>query len=179
MNDRAVGNVQVAKIECDFGGFIHGAADQGKLAPVLECHISDELDAVYGRGEARDEQPPLGARENFLETWAHCSLARRVARPLDIGRVLKQHKRAFLAVLRKLMQVKKLAIGWSGIDFEIAGMNYHADWGLDRQRYAIDQTMSYSYWVDQKRTDAEALVGTNFIELGGIEQFVLLQLAFN
>ena len=52
MDHHAVGNLDVTQVFRDFGGVLHGAADEADLAAVLSRHIHRQLDAVNRRREA-------------------------------------------------------------------------------------------------------------------------------
>ena len=77
------------------------------------------------------------------------------------------------------MQVEQLAIGRRGVNLKVAGMNHDSEGSVDRQRHTIHQAMCDSYRMDKKWSDAEAFVSANLVELRGVEQVVLFQLAFH
>ena len=138
-----------------------------------------QLDAVNRRREARDEQAALGVGENFVELAAHGALAGRVSLALDVGGILKQRQHAFFAVLGEGVQVEKFVVGRRGIDFEVAGVNDHAERRVDRERDAIDQAVRYLDGMDGEGSDLEALAGAHFAQVGVVEQAVLVEFVFD
>ena len=148
---QTVGNLDVAEVFGNLGGVVHGAADESDLASVLVRQFDGQLDAVNGRREAGNEEPALGVGENFVKLAAHRALARRVALALDVGRILKQGQHALFAVLGEGVQVEKLVVGGRGIDFEIAGVNDHAERSVDGERNAIDQAVRDLNGMDGER----------------------------
>ena len=79
--------------------------------------------------------------ENFVELAADGALAGRVSLALDVGGILKEREDAFFAVFGEGVQIEKLVVGGSGIDFEIAGVNDYAERRVDGERDAIDQAV--------------------------------------
>ena len=134
---------------------------------------------MYRRREAGDEQLALGARENLLEACTHRAFAWRVARALDVGRILEQRQHALLAVLGEGVQIEEPVVGRRGIDLEVAGMDQHAHRRMDGQRHAVHQAMRHLDGIDGERPDLEALAGLDLVELGIIQQAMLFQLAFH
>ena len=103
--------------------FIHAAAEERHLAPVLGGQIQNLLQAVNGGAEAGDHQPARGADEQILQARTHRALALGVAGPVHVGRIGHQQQHAALAVIGQRVQVEELVVGGRGIDFEIAGVN--------------------------------------------------------
>ncbi len=93
------------------------------------------------RREAGDEQPPVGHGKDFFKLAAHGALAGRVAGALDVGGILKQREHAFFAVFGEGVQIEESIVGWRGIDFEVAGVDQHAERRMNRERDAIDQAV--------------------------------------
>src|SRR5215472_16543788 len=118
---------------------------------MLECHFSDELDAMNRGRETGDEEATPGAGEYFFKSRSHGALAGRVSRTLNIGRVLQQKQHAFLTVLGKLMEVEENSIRRRGVDFEIARVNYYTQRRMDSQCHTIDQTVRHSQRMNQER----------------------------
>ena len=179
MDQQALGNLDVAQILGDLRGIVHRAPDERHLAPVLPRHFHRQLDAMDGGRKTGDEQPPLGVREDFVKLPPHRALARRVALALDVGRVLEQRQHAGLAVLGEGVQIEQPVVGRRGIDFEIAGMNDHAQRRVDRQRHAIHQAVRHLDGMDGERPDLETLARADLAQIGIVEQSVLFQLVFD
>ncbi len=108
----AVGNAQQSERMRDLGDVVHAAAEERHFAPVLGGQIQDLLQAMDGRAEARDHQPPLGAIENFVQPGAHGAFALGVAGPIDIGGIGQQQQHAALAVVGEGVQVEQVRCRW-------------------------------------------------------------------
>ncbi len=76
----------------------------------------------------------------------------------------KQRENTALAVFGEGVQIEELVVGGRGIDFEIAGMDDHAERGVDRQSNAIDQTMRDLDGMNGEWSDFEALVGAHLAQ---------------
>ena len=179
MDQHALGNVDIAQVFRDLGGIVHGAADETDLAAVLARHVHRQLDAVNRRRETGDEQPPLGAGEDLVELAAHRALARRVALALHVGRILQERQHALFAVLGEGVQVEEAVVGGRRVDLEIAGMHHDAERRVDGQRDAIDQAVRHLHRMNGERPDLEALSGTDFAQVGVVEQLVFVELVFH
>src|SRR4051812_3163537 len=77
------------------------------------------------------------------------------------------------------MQIEQPVVGGRWIYFEIAGMNNHAERGVDSQRHAIHQAMRDLDGTDGKWPDLETLTGTDLIQLSVVEQAMLVQFVFD
>ena len=117
--------------------------------------------------------------EDFIKLAADRALTRRVSLALDVGRILKQRQHAFLAVLGEGVQVEETVVGRGRIDFEVAGVNDHAERRMDRQRDAIHQAVRDLDGMDGERPDLESLAGPHLAQVGIVEQAVLVQLVFD
>ena len=111
MNQQPVGQIQVSEIQGDFRRLGHGAADQGYLASIFSGHFHRQLNAMDGRRKAGDEDAARTAREDLVELAPYGALARRVAGPLDVGRVLEEGQNALFAVFGEGVQIEQFAIG--------------------------------------------------------------------
>ena len=136
-------------------------------------------DAMDGRREARNKQPPLGVRENFVKLPAHGALAGRVSLALNVSRILKQREHALFAVFGEGVQIEQMIVGWGGIDLEIAGVNDHAERSVNRQRDTIHQAMRYANGMNREHSGLEALAGANLAQVGIVEQAVLVKLVLD
>ena len=154
MDQQSFGNFDVAQVFGNLRRVVHRAADERDLAAMLAGHFHRQLDAMNGRRETGDEQPPLGAREDFVELAAHRALARRVALALDVGRVLQQREHALFAVFGKGVQIEEPVVGRRGIDFEVAGVNDDAQRRVNGERHAIHQAMRYLDRVNGEGADS-------------------------
>ena len=179
MNQQAVGNFDVAQVFGDLRRVVHGAADEGDLAAVLVGQFHGQLDAVNRRRETGDEQAPLGAGENFVKLAADRALAGRVSFALDVGGILQQRQHAFFAVFGEGVQVEKFVVGGRGIDFEIAGVDDHAQRRVNGQRNAIHQAVRDLNGMDGERPDLEALAGADLTQVGVVEQAMLVEFVFD
>ena len=113
IDHEAVGDFDVAEVFGDFGGVVHGAAEECDFAAVLVRQFDGQADAMNGRRKTGNEQPPLGVRKNFVKLAPHGSLAGRVALALDVGRILKQRQHALLAVLGEGVQIERVDCRWA------------------------------------------------------------------
>ena len=179
MNQQPFGNLDIAQIFGDLGGTVHGTPDKCYFSAVLPGQFDGELEAMNRRRKAGDEQPAFGAGENLVKLAPHRPLARGVSLALDVGRVLEQSEHAFFAVFGKGVEIEQPVVGRGGIDLEIPGVNDDAERGLYRQSHAIDQAVRDLDGVDGEGPDLEALPGDNFMEAGGVEQPVLLELVLH
>ncbi len=142
---------------------------------MLVSQFHGQPDAVNGRRKARNEQPPLGVREDFVKLAPHGALAGRVTLALNVGRILKQRQHALLAVFGEGVQVEEMIISGRGIDLEVAGVNDHAQRSMNRQRNAIHQAVRHSNGMNGEHAGFEALAGTNLAQVGVVEQSVLVE----
>ena len=149
------------------------------LRPCSQAMFDRQLDAMNGRGKTGNKQPPLGVGEDFVELAAHGALAGRVSLALDVGGILKQRQHALFAVFGKGVQIEELVVSGSGIDFEIAGMNDDAQRSVNGQRDAIHQAVGDPNGMDGERANLEAFAGTHFVQVGIVEQAVLVELVFH
>jgi len=77
------------------------------------------------------------------------------------------------------VQVEQPIVRGCRIDFEIASMDQDSQWRVNRQRHAIDETVSHLYWIDRERPDLEALTRLDLVEFRVIQQAVFFQLPFD
>src|ERR1700680_1558199 len=118
-------------------------------------------------------------RKYFVKFAAYSTLTGRVSLALDVGRILEKRQHALFPGLRERVEVEKSIVGRRGIDLEIAGMNDHAERSVYGERNTIYQAVRDLNRVNRKRTDLESLSGGDFIQLGIVEQTVLVQLVFH
>src|SRR5258705_12091040 len=145
MDQQAVRDVDVAKIFGNLSRAQHGAAHDRYFSPVFLREFKRELDAMDGRGKARDEKPSRSPREHLVKFAAHRTLTGRVTRTLYVGGILHERQHAIFAVLGEAMQVKEAIVCRRGINFKVAGVNHHSERCVNRQSYTIHQTMSDLY----------------------------------
>ena len=93
-DDQPVGHLDVAELAPDPDVLAHRAPDERDLAVERVGGVDDLLHAVDVRGEARDDDAPLAAREDLLEMRADDRLRRREAGPVDVRRVAAQQQDA-------------------------------------------------------------------------------------
>ncbi len=106
VDEKALGRIDIFKIHRDFRGIRHAAAHQRNLSVVGGSQFQCELDAMDARRKTRDEQATVGAPENIFKAWTHRAFAGRVARTLDVGRILEQRQHAFFAIFGKCVQIE-------------------------------------------------------------------------
>src|SRR6266567_2947619 len=133
---------------------------------------------MNGRRETGNEQPSFGAGKNLIEFAADGAFAGGVATALNVGRILQKCEYAFFAVLGKGMKIEKTIVGGGGIYFEIASVNDHTERGVNGQRNAIHQTVSDLDRMDSKRTDLESLTRPNLVQMGVVQQSMLVEFVF-
>ena len=74
--------------------------------------------------------------EHVLQARPHGAFAFGVAGTIDVGRIRHQQQHAALAVVGQRVQIEQLVVGGRRIDFEIAGVDDHAERRGDGQRDA-------------------------------------------
>ena len=77
------------------------------------------------------------------------------------------------------MQVEEAVVGGRRIDLEVAGMQHDAERRVDGERDAIDQAVRYLQRMNGERPNLEAFSGTNFAQVGVVEQLVFVELVFD
>src|SRR5215831_3745488 len=180
MNQYSLGNVQVPEIQRDFGRFRHRATYQRDFALVFASHLDGQLDAMDGRRKTRDEQAPVGAGEDLVKASPHGALAGRVTAALGVGGILQQSQHVlFFAVFGKGVQIEQAIVGGSRIDFEIAGVNQHAQRSVDGQGHAVHQAVRYLDGIDGERSQVEARARANLAQIGVVQQVVLVELVLH
>src|SRR5438132_7508762 len=179
MNQQTFGNLDIAQVFSDLRRTGHGPANERNFAPVLPGEFYRELNAMNRRRKTRNKQPALGAGKNFIELAAHGSLTGRVAFALNVGAVLKQGQHAFFTVFGKSVKIKEPVVCGRGINFEVTGVNDHAEGRVDRQRNAIHQAVRHLNGMNTKRSYLEALTGTNLAQVRAVEETVFIQLVFD
>ena len=117
--------------------------------------------------------------EHFVELPPHRALAGRVAFALDVGRILEQRQHAGLAVFGEGVQIEQPVVGGRGIDFEVAGMNDHAQRRVDGERHAIHQAVRDLNGIDGEGPDLETLARADLAQIGVVQQSVLFELVFD
>ena len=152
----AVGNGEQAQIVRDLGGVVHAAAEERHLAAVLVREIQNLLQAVNGGAEAGDHQAARRAHEQILEARAHGAFAFGVAGPIDVGRIRHQQQHAALAVFGQRVQIEEHVVGGRRIDFEIAGVNDHAQRRRDGQQHAAHNRVRDVDELDRERPERRA-----------------------
>src|ERR1700733_538370 len=113
--------------------------------------------------------------ENLVKLAPHGALTGRVTFALDVGGILKQRQDALFAVFGENVQVEQMVVGRRGIDFEVAGVNDHAQRSMNRQRNAIHKAVRYANGMNRKGTGLEAFPGTNLAQISIVEQPVLVE----
>src|SRR5439155_12723429 len=88
-------------------------------------------------------------------------------------------KSDFFAVLTERMQIEKAIVGGGGIDFEIARVHDYPKGRVTGEGNAINQAVRHPNGVDREWPYFEALTRTNLVEIGIIEQSVLVEFVFN
>src|SRR5947208_5106176 len=179
MYQPSLANLYIAQVFSDLRRTGHGPANERNFAPVLPDEFYRELNAMNRRRKTRNKQPALGAGKNFIKLAAHRSLAGCVAFALNVGAVLKQRKHAFFAVFGKSVKIKKPVVCGCGINFEVAGVNDHAEGRVDRQRNAIHQAVRHLNGMNSKRPYLEALAWTNLAQVRAVEETVFIQLVLD
>ena len=77
------------------------------------------------------------------------------------------------------MQIEKPVVGRGGVDFEIAGVNDHAQRGVDCKGHTIHQAVCDLNGMDGERPDLETFIGTDLAQVGVVEQSMLFQFVFD
>src|SRR5262249_2733896 len=80
---------------------------------------------------------------------------------------------------RERVQIEQAIVGGGGIHFEIAGVDYHTERGMNRQRDAIDQAVGDGNGMNREGADFEAVAGANFAQVGFLQQAVLVEFVFD
>src|SRR5207245_10728305 len=79
----------------------------------------------------------------------------------------------------KSVKIEKPVVGGCGINFEVAGVNDHAERRVDRQRNAIHQAVRHLNGMNSKRSYLEALAWTNLAQVSAVEEDMFIQLVFD
>src|SRR2546425_8657315 len=179
MNQQTFGNLDIAEMLSDLRRTGHGAAYERNFASVLPGELYCQLNAMDRRRKTRNKQPALGAGKDFIELPPHRPLAGRITLALNVGAVLKQGQHALFAVFGKCVKIKEPVVGGRGINFEVAGVNDHAERRMDRQRNAIHQAVRHLNGMNSKRSCLEALAWTNLAQVRAVEEAMFIQLVFD
>ena len=159
----------------DLGGVGHAAAEECHFAAVLMREVQDLLEPVNGGAEAGDHQAARRAHEQVLQSRPHRAFAFGVAGTIDVGRIRQQQQHAALAVLGQRVQVEQQVVGGRRIDFEIAGMDDHAERRSDGQRHAAHERMGDVDELDRERPQLQPVAGLDGVELDVIDHAMLFQ----
>ena len=95
--------------------------------------------------------------EDFVELPPYGSLAGCVAFAFYVRRVLEKRQHTRFAVLGECVQVEQPVICRSGIHFEVAGVDDHAEGCVNGQRNAIHQTVRDLNGMDCEWSNLETL----------------------
>ena len=109
------------------------------------------------RGKRRKKKTILRARNQLAQNRFERAFRPGAPYSLDVGRIGKQQRDAFLAERREGFGIEFLPINRSLIDLEIAAMNDDAGGGANRERDRIGRRMRDSQWLDRKRAEREVL----------------------
>src|SRR5262249_43793441 len=77
------------------------------------------------------------------------------------------------------MKIEKTIVGRSGIDFEIAGVNDDAERGVNGEGNTVDKAVRDLNRMHGQGAGFEAFAGTNFAQVGIIEEAVFVKLVFH
>ena len=176
VHDRVFGKLHVAEVGRHLGDIFHAASGDGDLASAFCRSVDDLLDAVDVGGEGRDDDALPAALKQAAEGPAHRALRHRIARTLDIRRVGEQREDALLAKLAEAGEVNDLTVDRRGVDLEVAGVDGHAETGVDRKGHRVrDGVVDVDeFHAEFAGLDRHARFDRD--DLGGLEQPVLLEL---
>src|SRR5439155_27049431 len=131
----------------------HPAPDERDLAIELHREVHENLHPVDAGGERRDDQPPGGAREDFLEGLDDIDLRSGEAPPVDVGAVGEERKHVRGAQLREAVDVEVLAVDRRLVDLEVARVDHDADRGMDGESNAIGDAVRDADEFNRERAD--------------------------
>ena len=163
----------------DFDVVDHAAADERDFAADARGDVDHLLNAVNGRGKARQYHAPRRGAAKFFDARNDSALGGREARALDVGRVAEQRQHAFVAVARESVQIERRAVDGRLINLEIAGVNDDAERRAHRQRDAIDGAVRHGNEFDFERADLDQAAGHHFAQRRGVEQAGFFQALFH
>ncbi len=133
------------------------------------------LNAIDGREKPRNDDPLWRGAEQLFESNDDRAFGRRKTGTLDVGAVTEKRQYAFLSITREGVEVEGLAIDRRGINFEIAGVNDHAERSANGKSYAVDGAVGNVQIFNLKRTQGCRLAGSDFVEFYLVEQAVLFE----
>src|SRR5208337_3586659 len=84
-----------------------------------------------------------------------------------------------LAVLGETVEVEEAVVGGRCVNFEVARMQHDAERRLNGERHTIDQAVRYLQRMNGEGSNLEAFSGTNFAEVGVVEELVFVELIFD
>ena len=116
--------------------------------------------------------------EHFFEFCAHGALTRGVAGALNVGGILKQGKNPVLAVFGEGMQIKELIVSGRGVNFEIAGMNHHAQRSGDGQRHRAHDGVRDVNELNFEGSYFQCLTRLDGVEVSVVGDVVLFEAPF-
>ena len=169
-------NVQFAQLHGHSGNIGHAAAGQADLTAVLLCRIDHLLNSVDVGGEHRDDDAPLGAREERVEGLPNLLFRHGIAGTLDISGIHQQRQHAALAQLRQLLEIHQLSVHRGVVHLEVAGKDHRAHRALDGHRDRARDGVAHLDEVHVKRADLFRRTGNNGVQRDVGHGSVLLEL---
>jgi hypothetical protein len=172
---QAVRHLDVAQLTPDSDVLAHRAPDQRDLAVKRGGGVDDLLHAVDVRGEARDDDPSPGPREDLLELRSDDRLGGREAIAVGVRRVPAQEQHALGPELREPRDVGRLAIHGRLVELVVAGEHHGSELACERDRARVGDRVRH---VDQLRAEGPQLerLARLDIDQDGVAQLVLVEL---
>ncbi len=135
----------------------HPATDERDLAVELGGQVHEQLHAIDARRKGRDDQAAVRRREDLFEGVDDVDLRSGEAAAIDVGAIRKEREHASRAELREARDVEMLAVERRLVDLEIARVDNHAFWGVDRQSDAIGDAVGDANELDLEGADRDPL----------------------
>ena len=126
VNNAAVGDLQIPKLDGQFGDVLHAPSLEADLAVVRDGAVDDLLDAVDVGSEGGDDDAPLRAVKIPPHSFSYLGFRHGVARQLGVGAVRHQAEHAVFSVFGQTCQIGRCAVYGGVVDLKVAGVDEHA-----------------------------------------------------
>ena len=153
----------------------HRAADQRDLPVERRRRVDHLLHAMDVRGEARDDDPALGSREDLFQMWSDHALRRGETGAVRVGRVAAEEQHALAAELGQTLYVRGLPVDRGLVELVITGHEHRADIAGQRDRAGIRDRVGHVDQLDVERAGGD-LVARQRLDQLDVPQLVLVEL---
>src|SRR6185312_1174726 len=180
LDQRVVGNVDVAEVPRDVDVLAHRAADHAHLAAGLDRHVGRLLHAVDVRGERRDEDAAGARRNQLAEGLADEPLRAGHAGALGVRRVAEEQVDAAVAEIGQTADVGAEAVDRRVVHLVVAGVQDPAARRVEHDRDGIGDRVGDPHELGGERPElCRRALGVGFAQLRGAQQAVLVELGLD